>query len=83
MGKLSSDRATKEESLIEVGACLCAVDRILGGEDSSTPNANADARPNVRICFNTMHNRSYFNISLFLVKLIFRRLVLLAILRNP
>lgn len=37
MAKLSQDRATKEESLIEVGVCLCAVDRLLGGEETSTP----------------------------------------------
>eukprot|EP01033_Poteriospumella_lacustris_P002248 gene2248-1646_t len=37
MAKLSQDRATKEESLIEVGVCLSAVDRLLGGEEMSTP----------------------------------------------
>lgn len=37
MAKLSQDRATKEESLIEVGVCLSAVDRLLGGEEMSAP----------------------------------------------
>lgn len=41
MTKLSQDRATKEESIIEVGISLCAVDRLLGGEESSS-SKNAD-----------------------------------------
>lgn len=46
MVKLSSDRATREESLIEVGVSLCAIDRILGGEESSTPRPATSANNN-------------------------------------
>jgi Ca2+-binding EF-hand superfamily protein len=54
MAKLSQERATKEESLIEVGVSLCAVDRILGGEEESsnklvtnnlTPSGSEDRVP--------------------------------------
>jgi Ca2+-binding EF-hand superfamily protein len=53
MAKLSQERATKEESLIEVGVSLCAVDRILGEEEESSqkpttntlPPSGSEARP--------------------------------------
>mmetsp|Transcript_41699 Transcript_41699/g.72365 ORF Transcript_41699/g.72365 Transcript_41699/m.72365 type:complete len:242 (+) Transcript_41699:32-757(+) len=39
LGKLNSQRAIEEESLIEVAISLCAVDRLLGGdEDKKGPN---------------------------------------------
>lgn len=53
MAILSQERATKEESLIDVGVSICAVDRILGGEEESyqKPTTNtlspsdSEARP--------------------------------------
>lgn len=37
LGKLDTSRASEEDSLVEIGVALCAVDRLLGGEETTAP----------------------------------------------
>lgn len=49
IGKLDVVRAESEESLKEVGIAMCAIDRLLGNDDT-TPAGNGGSTVYTKVC---------------------------------